>query len=101
MQYCIILDDVIMVDNNLEYVEENMRIEEMLSYIKLYINKCWEWNGNNTYPDIMDGKRFNLGTLVMDRLWNFDKPNVMKVIENLISYALIRDEHREFVKDNR
>ena len=49
----------------------------------------------------MDGKRFNLGTLVMDRLWNFDKPNVMKVIENVISYALIRDEHREFVKDNR
>lgn len=40
MQYRIILDDVIMVDNNLEYVEENMRIEEMLSYIKLYINKC-------------------------------------------------------------
>lgn len=40
MQYRIILDDVIMVDNNLEYVEENRRIEEMLSYIKLYINKC-------------------------------------------------------------
>ena len=40
MQYRIILDDVIMVDNNLEYVEENRRIEEMLSYIKLYINEC-------------------------------------------------------------
>ena len=40
MQYRIILDDVIMVDNNLEYVEENRRIEEMLSYIKLYVNKC-------------------------------------------------------------
>ena len=40
MQYRIILDDVIMLDNNLEYVEENRRIEEMLSYIKLYINKC-------------------------------------------------------------
>ena len=38
MQYRIILDDVIMADNNLEYVEEEMRIDEMLSYIKLYIN---------------------------------------------------------------
>lgn len=39
MQYRIILDGVIMADNDLEYVEENMRIAEMLSYIKLYINE--------------------------------------------------------------
>ena len=38
MQYRIILNDVIMADNNLEYVEEKIRIDEMLSYIKLYIN---------------------------------------------------------------
>lgn len=38
MQYRIILDDVIMADNDLGYVEENMRIAEMLSYIKLYVN---------------------------------------------------------------
>ena len=38
MQYRIILNDDIMADNNLEYVEEEMRIDEMLSYIKLYIN---------------------------------------------------------------
>lgn len=37
MQYRIILDDVIMADNDLEYVEEKVRIDEMLSYIKLYI----------------------------------------------------------------
>lgn len=37
MQYRIILDGVIMADNDLEYVEENMRIAEMLSYIKLYV----------------------------------------------------------------
>ena len=37
MQYRIILDNVIMTDNSLEYVEERMRIDEMLSYIKLYI----------------------------------------------------------------
>lgn len=38
MQYRIIIDDVIMADNDLEYVEEKKRIDEMLSYIKLYIN---------------------------------------------------------------
>ncbi len=38
MQYRIILDGAIMADNDLEYVEESMRIAEMLSYIKLYIN---------------------------------------------------------------
>ncbi len=39
MQYRIIIEDVIMADNDLAYVEEKKRIEEMLSYIKLYINK--------------------------------------------------------------
>lgn len=39
MQYRIILDNVIMADNSLEYVEERMRIDEMLSYINLYINR--------------------------------------------------------------
>lgn len=38
MQYRIILDDVIMADNDLEYVEENRRIDEMLSYLKMYID---------------------------------------------------------------
>lgn len=38
MQYRIILDDVIMADNDLKYVEEKRRIDEMLSYIKLYID---------------------------------------------------------------
>lgn len=38
MQYRIVLDDVVMADNDLEYVEEEKRIDEMLSYIKIYIN---------------------------------------------------------------
>ena len=50
------------------------------------------------YPKIIDGKRFNLGTLVNDHLWNIDQPDVIEVIANCISYALIRDEYREFVK---
>ncbi len=46
------------------------------------------------YPEIVDGKHFNLGTLTCDHLWNLDEPDTMKLIENLISYALIRDEYR-------
>ena len=50
------------------------------------------------YPNIIEGKRFNLGTLVNDHLWNIDQPDVIEVIANCISYALIRDEYREYVK---
>ena len=51
------------------------------------------------YPSIIDGKRFNLGMLTNDRLWNLDDPEVMAVVENLISYALIRDEYRKYLKN--
>jgi hypothetical protein len=50
------------------------------------------------YPRIIDGKRFNLGTLKNDHLWNIDQPDVRGVIINCISYALIRDEYRDYVK---
>lgn len=50
------------------------------------------------YPKIIDGKRFNLGTLVNDHLWNIDQPDVVEIIANCISYAFIRDEYREYVK---
>lgn len=46
------------------------------------------------YPEIIYGKKFYLGTLTHNRLWNLDDEEVMKVVENLIAYALIRDEYR-------
>ncbi len=49
-------------------------------------------------PQLIYGKRFCMGTLVNDRDWNLDDPEVANLIENLISYALIRDEYREEVK---
>ena len=51
-----------------------------------------------TAPAMIDGKRFYLGSLVDDHLWNLAEPDVMKVIENFISYGLIRDEFRAYVK---
>ena len=65
------------------------RIDELREFVR------------DKYPFIIDGKRFNLGSLKNDRLWNLDDPEVMNLVENLISYALIRDEYRRFVKENR
>jgi hypothetical protein len=56
---------------------------------------------DSRYPHIIDGSRFNLGTLTDDRLWNLDDPEVISFVENLLSYALIRDEYREYVKANK
>ena len=51
-------------------------------------------------PELISGKQFFLGKLTNDRLWNLDDPEVTNLIKNLISYALIRDEYRAFVKKN-
>ena len=46
------------------------------------------------YPEIVKGEKCYLGTLTNNRLWYLDDKEVMKVIENLISYALIRDDYK-------
>ena len=53
------------------------------------------------YPKIITGNRFNLGVLKYDRNWTLDDPEVIALIENMISYALVRDEYRAFVKEQR
>lgn len=52
-------------------------------------------------PQLIYGKKFCLGSLVNDRDWHIDDPEVVKLIENLISYALIRDEYRNEVKQRK
>lgn len=49
-------------------------------------------------PQLIYDKRFYLGKLVDDRLWALDDEEVIRFVENLISYALIRDEYRAVVK---
>ena len=48
------------------------------------------------YPKIIDGKLFKLGELPTDRLLYLSDEKVCDFIENVISYALIRDEYRKF-----
>ena len=50
-------------------------------------------------PQLVYDKRFYLGTLTNDRNWDLDDIEVANLIENLISYALIRDEYRKEVKE--
>mgnify|MGYP006974661118 CR=1 FL=1 len=53
------------------------------------------------YPKIISGTKFNLGKLTYNRNWNLNDSEVVNLIENLITYALIRDEYRSVVKDKR
>lgn len=50
------------------------------------------------YPKIIKNNRFYFGTLTNNKLWHLDDKDVVELIENLISYVLIRDEYREIVK---
>lgn len=49
-------------------------------------------------PEIVDEKLFNMGSLMDDHLWYLDDPDVALVVNNLIAYALIRDEYRHIKK---
>ena len=53
------------------------------------------------YPKIISGNKFYLGSLVNDRLFRLDDPKVISLIVDLISYAIVRDEYRAFVKSNK
>lgn len=46
-------------------------------------------------------KRFYMGRLTNDRLWNLDDPEMEKLVVNLISYALIRDKYRAWLIANK
>ena len=50
-------------------------------------------------PSLLESNRIYIGTLVNDHLWNLDEPDMIEFVDNLISYALIRDEYRNIVKN--
>lgn len=49
-------------------------------------------------PQIISGSKFNLGEVTYNRNWCLDDPEIVTLFENLITYALIRDEFREYKK---
>lgn len=50
------------------------------------------------YDKILKKGKIYLGSINNDRLLYLDDPEVTDFIENLISYALIRDKYREYIK---
>ena len=50
------------------------------------------------YPSIIDGERYYLGELDNNHSFKINEPEIVNLITNLISYAIIRDEYREIVK---
>ena len=47
------------------------------------------------YPKIIDGQLFKLGVLPSNQILRLCDEDVCIFIENIISYALIRDDYRE------
>lgn len=64
------------------------------------ISELREFVGRD-YPEIICNKMFFLGELKNNHLWNISDKEVVKFIENLISYALVRDEYREYRKKKK
>ncbi|MBR5252127.1 MAG: type I restriction enzyme HsdR N-terminal domain-containing protein [Oscillospiraceae bacterium] len=50
-------------------------------------------------PKLSKDNKFYLGRLKNDKLWRLDDSSVIELIENLISYSIIRDEYRVIVKN--
>ena len=65
------------------------KVSELMSFV------------SDKYPKIISGKKFNLGSLTYNKDWNLDDVDVEALIENVISYALIRDEYREAAKNSQ
>ena len=53
------------------------------------------------YSNIISGDQYYLGSFKNDHLLSLDEPDVMNLIVNLISYAIIRDDYRKIVKAER
>lgn len=55
----------------------------------------------NLYPVIIKNGKIELGTVYNKELLYMDTPEIITLVENLLSYALIRDEYREICKRKR
>ena len=89
----------LVVDNNLHIFRDTVMFQHdgkignapkgsSIKELKLFIERY--------YPYILRNNKIYLGELENNRLWNLSASAVVELIENLISYALIRDKYREY-----
>lgn len=95
----LIVDDNMIVDNNKcsFYHHGKIAVGNMGSG---RVNELRELI-NMKYPSIIYENKFFLGELTYDRLWRLNDEEMVELIENLISYALIRDEYRNYLKNKK
>lgn len=92
----LIIDDNVLKEGNNYKFTHSGRIgignigSGKISELKSFIDK--------SYVKILNDGIIELGELRNNELLYLDDPQVVEFIENLISYALIRDEYREYVK---
>lgn len=92
----LVVEDNIKVNDNTVYFYHHGRIavgnigSGKIDELRMFVS--------NKRPELISGNKFYLGSLVNDRLWRLDDPEVIKLVVNLIDYAIIRDEYREYVK---
>ena len=90
------------VDKNVEVIGDTVKIfhDGRIAIGKFGSGKISELRElvAEKYPQIISGKKFFLGALTHDRFWTLDDKQVVRFVENLISYALIRDDYRELKK---
>lgn len=95
----------LVVDDNVEILGDNLKFlhSGRIAVGKFGSGKIAELHElvAAKYPQIISGKKFLLGTLTHDRLYTLDDAQIVPFVENLISYALIRDDYREIVKNRR
>lgn len=95
----------IVVDENMQIIGNRCRIYHhgRIGVSNLGSGKVSELRTfvDEEMPELIDGNRFFMGELCHDKLWSFDQPEFEKLIENLISYALIRDKYRAWIKKNK
>lgn len=95
----------LVVDDNVEVVGNEVKIFHNWSMtngnkgaVKREVVKAFV---SERYPQIRHADKCFLGTLTHDRLWRLDDPEVIPVIENFISYALLRDDLRKLSNSMR
>ena len=52
-------------------------------------------------PFLLNNGKIDLGTLHNDKLIYMNDPEMVSFIENLLTYALVRDEYRDIVEDRK